>query len=160
MLYSFLINFSTFSDVKFVRERTTHLTLIKIWIFFYFKFEHCVTIWNTTQVLDRNREPWAWIIICIMYILCLIYYAYNNIFPNLVESKFYQIKPKSDCICQFPIDLEPNDWFVRLVSNQSVHGKNNLISVSFNKISLCVCTLSNASGDTSHAYWSTESVNQ
>ena len=32
------------------------------------------------------------------------------LFPTLREifSKFYQIKPKSDCICHFPIDLEPN----------------------------------------------------
>ena len=42
--------------------------------------------------------------------------------------KSYKIKPKSDCIYHFPIDLEANGH-IRLVPSQSVHGKYNLISV-------------------------------
>ena len=50
-------------------------------------------------------------------------YAHREIF-----SKSYQIKPKSDCIYHFPIDLEPNGCPFA-VSNQSENGKYNLISV-------------------------------
>ena len=48
---------------------------------------------------------------------------------SLVQTeKSYQINLKSDCIYQFPIDFE-QQTDVRLVPNQSVHGKYNLISV-------------------------------
>ena len=43
------------------------------------------------------------------------------------------MKPKSDCIYHFLIDLKPNGA-VRLVPNQPENGKYNLISVQFNKI--------------------------
>ena len=79
-----------------------------------------------------------------------------------IISKSYKIKPKSECIYHFPIDLEQQNgknnlisvWFskiskknfcvhvarttngcVRLVPNQSENGKYTLISVWFNMIS-------------------------
>ena len=42
-------------------------------------------------------------------------------------SKSYQIKPKSDCIYHFPIDLEQKCSLSACARNQSVHGKYNLI---------------------------------
>ena len=45
-----------------------------------------------------------------------------------IFSKSYKNNPKSDCIYHYPIDLE-QQTDVRLLPNQSVHGKYNLISV-------------------------------
>ena len=50
--------------------------------------------------------------------------TYREIF-----SKFYQIKPKSDCIYHAPIDLEPYGGSLFAVLYQSVRGKYNQISV-------------------------------
>ena len=49
-------------------------------------------------------------------------------------SESYYIKPKSDCIYHFPIDLEPNGPCLLAVPNESENGIYNLISVWFNKI--------------------------
>ena len=49
--------------------------------------------------------------------------------------KSYKINPKLDIIYYFPIDLQQQTDGVRLIPNQSVHGKYNLISGWFNKIS-------------------------
>ena len=53
-----------------------------------------------------------------------------------IFSKYYWIKPKSDCIYHLPIDLEHQTDSVRLVPNQSENGTYNLISVWFNNISV------------------------
>ena len=45
-----------------------------------------------------------------------------------IFSKSYQIKPESDCIHHFPIDLEPNERPLAVL-NQSKNGKYNLILV-------------------------------
>ena len=48
---------------------------------------------------------------------------------NIHTEKSYRIKPKSDCIYHFPIDLDPNGHCPFAVLNQSENGKYNQISV-------------------------------
>ena len=56
-------------------------------------------------------------------------YAHREIF-----SESYKIKPKSDCINHFSIDLEPNRR-IHLVPNQSYDGEYYLILVLSTEIS-------------------------
>ena len=64
-------------------------------------------------------------------------FLYNDQVYNVHTAKSYYIKPKSDCIYHFPIDLKHKETRPFAVPNQSENGKYNLISVWFNQISLC-----------------------
>ena len=78
----------------------------------------CITSWIENWIISE--------------LLLLRFYLTNT----EKSSKSWWIKPKSDCIYHFPMDLEPQKNF-RLVQNQSHNGKYNLIWVWFSNIYPC-----------------------
>jgi len=144
--------FGTKIELSLVPNQSKSVITIQIWC-------------DLTRII--NVFLWSWL----NYLIVLICFAKVSSFMEYTDRRLYTqrnlIKSNRNQIVFTNFRFHTIFWLiwnqmdsVRFISNQSENGEYNLISVSFNKISLCVCTLSNASGDTSHAYWSTESVNQ
>ena len=69
-------------------------------------------------------------------------YTHREIF-----SKSYEIKPKSDCVYPFPIDLEPNGrpFGSKSIGKWYIQSGSVLIQQDLENISLCVYSRNQAS---------------